>query len=143
MRKLPHLARPEEQFNAGSGSPTVVVQGVSSFTQIPPAYIHPNMVRVLMGCSILGMLFNLDLLLLESVTAFQIRQGGRQGTCAGQGLWAGLAVHPDRAFAPTSVEGQDKRGKLVEWVEKASFDRLNRLFEIAAAERSCETLLSA
>ena len=34
-------------------------------------------------------------------------------------------------------------GKLVEWVEKASFDRLNRLFEIAAAERSCDTLLSA
>ena len=38
---------------------------------------------------------------------------------------------------------QDKRGKLVEWVEKVSFDRLNRLFEIAAAERSCETLLFA
>ena len=39
--------------------------------------------------------------------------------------------------------GKDRRGKLVEWVEKASFDRLNRLFEIAADERSCETLLSA
>ena len=39
--------------------------------------------------------------------------------------------------------GQEKRGKLVEWVEKASFDRLNSLFEIAATERSCETLLSA
>ena len=32
---------------------------------------------------------------------------------------------------------------MVEWVEKASFDPLNRLFEIAATERSCETLLSA
>ena len=31
----------------------------------------------------------------------------------------------------------------MEWVEKASFDRLNRLFEIAAAKRSCDTLLSA
>ena len=39
--------------------------------------------------------------------------------------------------------GKDKRGKLVEWVEKASFDRSNRLFEIAAVERSCETLFSA
>ena len=38
--------------------------------------------------------------------------------------------------------GKDKRGKLVEWVEKASFARLNRLFEIAAAERSYEMLLS-
>ena len=28
-------------------------------------------------------------------------------------------------------------------MEKASFERLNRLFEIAADERSCETLLSA
>ena len=41
------------------------------------------------------------------------------------------------------VADKDKRGKLVEWVEKAMFDRLNRLFEIAAVERSCETLLSA
>ena len=30
----------------------------------------------------------------------------------------------------------------MQWVEKASFNRLNRLFEIAAAKRSCETLLS-
>ena len=28
-------------------------------------------------------------------------------------------------------------------MEKASFDRLNRLFEIAAIERSCDILLSA
>ena len=39
--------------------------------------------------------------------------------------------------------GKERRGKVVEWVEKASFDRLNMLFEIAAGERSCETLLSA
>ena len=31
---------------------------------------------------------------------------------------------------------------MVEWVEKASFDRLNRLFEIAAGEKSYEMLLS-
>ena len=37
----------------------------------------------------------------------------------------------------------DKRGRLVEWVEKASFDRLNKLFEIAASERSCQMLLFA
>lgn len=39
--------------------------------------------------------------------------------------------------------GSEKRGKLVEWVEKASFDRLNRLFEIVVSERSCQTLLTA
>lgn len=38
--------------------------------------------------------------------------------------------------------GTDKRGRLVEWVEKASFNRLNKLFEIAASERGYQTLLS-
>ena len=35
-----------------------------------------------------------------------------------------------------------KRGRVVEWVEKASFIRLNKLFEITAAERHHETLLT-
>ena len=39
--------------------------------------------------------------------------------------------------------GTSKRGRLVEWVEKASFDRLNKLFEITAAERHYQTLLIA
>ena len=39
--------------------------------------------------------------------------------------------------------GTSKRGRLVEWVEKASFDRLNKLFEITAAERHYQTLLTA
>ena len=38
--------------------------------------------------------------------------------------------------------GTFKRGRLVEWVEKASFDRLNKLFEITAIERHYQTLLS-
>ena len=38
--------------------------------------------------------------------------------------------------------GTDKRGRVVEWVEKASFDRLNKLFEITAAERHHQTLLT-
>ncbi|KAL6333073.1 hypothetical protein AAG906_028256 [Vitis piasezkii] len=44
-------------------------------TRIPPAYIHPNMVRVLMGCSILSMLFNLDLSLLEVLFIYSIKKG--------------------------------------------------------------------
>ena len=39
--------------------------------------------------------------------------------------------------------GSDKRGRVVEWVEKASFARLNKLFEITAAKRHHETLLTA
>ena len=38
--------------------------------------------------------------------------------------------------------GTDKRGRVVEWVEKASFDRLNKLFEITTAERHHQTLLT-
>ena len=39
--------------------------------------------------------------------------------------------------------GSDRRGHVVEWVEKASFVRLNKLFEITAAERQYVTLLTA
>nr|CAN72789.1 hypothetical protein VITISV_025818 [Vitis vinifera] len=39
--------------------------------------------------------------------------------------------------------GSHKRGRLVEWVEKASFDRLNKLFKITTIERHHQTLLSA
>ena len=35
------------------------------------------------------------------------------------------------------------RGHVVEWVEKASFLRLNKLFEVSAAERQYVTLLTA
>lgn len=38
--------------------------------------------------------------------------------------------------------GTDMKGRLVEWVEKVSFNRLNRLFEIAAGERNYQTLFS-
>ena len=39
--------------------------------------------------------------------------------------------------------GPDRRGHVVEWVEKTSFVRLNKLFEITAAERQQVTLLTA
>lgn len=35
------------------------------------------------------------------------------------------------------------RGRLVEWVEKASFDRLNKLFVITSNEHNHQTLLAA
>ncbi|RVW53142.1 hypothetical protein CK203_080642 [Vitis vinifera] len=115
----------KEQFNAGLWFPLLsLFKEFLHFTQIPSAYIYPNIVRVLMGCNILSMLFNLDLTLLE----------------------AGLLEHPERPFSPNHslvLPGPDKRGHIVEWVEKASFARLNKLFEITAAERHYETLLTA
>ncbi|RVX07556.1 hypothetical protein CK203_025151 [Vitis vinifera] len=134
----------KEQFNAGLRFPIPsLFKEFLHFTQIPPAYMHPNMVRVLMGCSVLSMLFNLNITLLELA---RFNQGRCQGPCAGEGHMSGFRDALGQALRPqpiAEVPGQNKRGKLVEWVEKASFDRLNRLFEIAAVERSCEMLLSA
>ena len=45
------------------------------YTQIPPAHIHPNNVQVLMRCSILNMLFYLDLSLLEVLFVYSIKKG--------------------------------------------------------------------
>ena len=56
----------KEQFNAGLHFPLPsLFKEFLHYTQIPPAYIHPNIIWVLMGCNILNMLFNLDLSLLE------------------------------------------------------------------------------
>ena len=84
------------------------------------------MVWVLMGCSILSMLFNLDLSLLEVLFIYSIKKGkndiysfvaslpslqlmtnlpdstkgaAREHVLV-KGLWVGLSVHPDRQFAP-------------------------------------------
>ena len=45
-----------------------------NYTKIPPALIHPNVVRVLMGCSVLDMLFSLDLSLLEVLFVYSIKK---------------------------------------------------------------------
>lgn len=39
--------------------------------------------------------------------------------------------------------GSSKRGRLVEWVEKASFIHLNKLFKITTSKRNYQTLLYA
>ena len=113
----------KEQFNAGLRFPLPsLFKEFLHVTQIPPAYIHPNMVRVLMGCSILSMLFNLDLSLLEVLFIYSIKKvkndihsfvaclpslqlvtslpdstkGAVRGHVLVKGLWAGLSVRSDR-----------------------------------------------
>ena len=102
------------------------------------------MVRVLMGCSILGMLFNLDLSLLEVLFIYSIKKvkndifsfvaslpslqlvtnlpdstkGAAKGHVLVKGLWVGLAVHPDRPFAPNQslkVPGMTKLLLVFSW----------------------------
>lgn len=46
-------------------------------------------------------------------------------------------------FSVLAGTDKDKRGRLVEWVEKASFDCLNKLFEIIAGEMNHQMLLIA
>lgn len=46
-------------------------------------------------------------------------------------------------FSVLVYADKERRGRLVEWVEKASFDRLNKLFMIASKEQNHQTLLTA
>ena len=48
------------------------------FTRAPPALIHSNVIRILIGCCVLNLLYQLDLSLLEVCFAYTLRvaQGG-------------------------------------------------------------------
>ena len=165
----------KEQFNVGLQFPLPsLFKEFLHFTQIPSAYIHPNMVRVLMGCSILSMFSLLEVLFICSLKkgkndifsmvahlpSLQLvtelpdsMKGGAKGHVLVRGVWAGLLEHPERPFSPnrslvlsgkaacgvcpafvccssyfgvirwlTSLvadnAGTNKRGCVVEWVEK-------------------------
>ncbi|RVW62162.1 hypothetical protein CK203_062582 [Vitis vinifera] len=83
---------------------------------------------------------------LQLVTELpDLTKGGAKGHVLVRGAWVGLLEHQERPFSPNRslvLPGPDKRGHVVEWVEKASFARLNKLFEITATERHHETLLT-
>ena len=48
------------------------------FTKVPPALVHPNKIQILTGCSVLNLLYQLDLSLVEIFFAYSLRivQGG-------------------------------------------------------------------
>ena len=117
----------KEQFNAGLRFPLpALFKEFLHFTQIPPAFIHPNIVRVLMGCSIINMLYNLDLTMLEVFFVYSLKKaktdifsmsahlpslqlvtelpdstkGVAKGHVAVRGGWAGFSGRPGRPFSP-------------------------------------------
>ena len=117
----------KEQFNAGLQFPLpALFKEFLHFTQIPPTFIHPNIVLVLIGCSIINMLFNLDLTLLEVLFVYSLKNGknnifgmsthlpslqlvtelpdstkrGATRHVVVRGAWAGLLEHPTRPFSP-------------------------------------------
>ncbi|RVW60679.1 hypothetical protein CK203_048884 [Vitis vinifera] len=162
----------KEQFNAGLRFPLpALFKEFLHFSKIPPAFIHPNIVRVLMGCSIINMLFNLDLTLLEVLFVYSLKKGkndifsmsahlpslqlvtelpdstkeGAKGHVVVRGACAGFLERPGRPFCPNysmEIPGPERRGHIVDWVEKTSFAYLNKLFEIDAKERHYATLLT-
>ena len=64
----------KEQFNVGLRfSFPLFFKQFLHFTKIPPSFFHPNAVKVLMGFSILNMLFHLDLSLLEVLFIYIVK----------------------------------------------------------------------
>ena len=43
------------------------------FTRAPPAYIHSNVIRIMTGCCVLNLLYQLDLSLVEVCSAYTLR----------------------------------------------------------------------
>ena len=64
----------KEQFNVGLRFllPSLF-KSFFHFTKIPSAFLYPNAVRILMGCSILNMLYHLNLSLLEVLFVYSIK----------------------------------------------------------------------
>ncbi|RVX18414.1 hypothetical protein CK203_006402 [Vitis vinifera] len=117
-------ASPSQRSNSMRAPfPLRAVQGIPSFTQIPPAFIHPIQSGMAAIC------------LLQLVTELPDSTKGGRRVCGGRG--AGRALeHPEGLFSKLLIgaSGFGQEGHVVEWVEKASFVRLNKLFEILPRE---------
>ena len=69
-----------EQLAAGLRFPVpALVKQFLHFTRAPPALIHPNTIWILTSCSVLNLLYQLDLSLVEIcfIYALKVGQGGR------------------------------------------------------------------
>ena len=48
------------------------------FTQIPPTFLHTNIIWISMGCNVLDMLFQLDLPLLEVLLIYTVKMNPKE-----------------------------------------------------------------
>ena len=74
-----------EQLPVGLRFPVpAMVKQLLHFTRAPPALVHPNVIRILTGCCVLNLLYQLDLSLVEVCFAYTLRmaQGGRMSMSA-------------------------------------------------------------
>ncbi|RVW19219.1 hypothetical protein CK203_100115 [Vitis vinifera] len=70
-------------------------------------------------------------------------KGREKGHVLVSSPWSGPYEGPNREFYPRhslEIPSKNKSGWLVEWVEKASFSQLNKLFEIFASKRDHQVL---
>ena len=51
----------------------LLVRQFLHYTQISSSFVHPNLIHILMGCSILNQLFNLELFLPEILFIYTIK----------------------------------------------------------------------
>ena len=63
------------------------------FTRAPLALVHPNVIRILTGCCVLNLLYQVDLSLVEVCFAYTLRvaQGGRMSMLA-QSPWLQFVI---------------------------------------------------
>ena len=118
----------KEQFNVELHFPLhSLFKRFLHFTKISSVFLHPNVVKILMGCSMLNMLYHLDLSLLEVLFIYTIKMSGKnifslsahilslqlviripdstkggaaKGYVVVSGLWAGPYEHPNHPFEP-------------------------------------------
>ncbi|RVW64964.1 hypothetical protein CK203_041858 [Vitis vinifera] len=124
-----------EHFNAGPPvSSAALFKEFLHFTKIPPAFIHPISS---------GMSAHLPSLQLVTELPDSTKEG--EGIRDGPGCMGGVEASGEALLPELFLRdsGPEKRGHLVDWVEKASFACLSNLFEIDAKERHYKTLLTA
>ena len=69
-----------EQLATGLRFPVLaLIKQFLHFTRAPSALIHPNIIRILTGCSVLNLLYQLDLSLVEIcfIYTLKVGQGGK------------------------------------------------------------------
>ena len=89
FQKLEFLESYREHLAAGLCFPMPsIVKQFFHFTRAPPALIHPNTIRILTGCNVLNLLYQLDLSLVEICFAYSLR--------AAQGGWMSMSIQNSR-----------------------------------------------
>lgn len=69
----------KEQFNVELHFPLPsLFKQFLHFTKIPPTFLHPNAIKVLMRCNILNMFFHLDLSLLEILFIYTVKMSEKE-----------------------------------------------------------------